>query len=138
MYVFVCDFVLSCFSHVRLCVTPWTVGFQTPLSMEFSRQEYWSGLPCPPPTYVCVCMCVCVCLCVSYFLQSIHLLKDTAFFHVFAIVNIAAVNIGLYMSFPISVLFFFFRQVTRRGICASYSSFIFSFLSDFCAVFCSG
>ena len=28
---------------------PWTVDHQAPLSMEFSRQEYWSGLPCPPP-----------------------------------------------------------------------------------------
>ena len=30
-------------------VTPWAVVHQAPLSMEFSRQEYWSGLPCPPP-----------------------------------------------------------------------------------------
>ena len=30
-------------------VTPWTAGHQAPLSMEFSRQEYWSGLPCPSP-----------------------------------------------------------------------------------------
>ena len=30
-------------------VTPWTVAHQAPLSMDFSRQEYWSGLPCPPP-----------------------------------------------------------------------------------------
>ena len=30
-------------------VTPWTVAHQAPLSMEFSRQEYWSGLPFPPP-----------------------------------------------------------------------------------------
>ena len=30
-------------------VTPWTVALQAPLSMGFSRQEYWSGLPCPPP-----------------------------------------------------------------------------------------
>ena len=29
-------------------VTPWTVALQAPLSMRFSRQEYWSGLPCPP------------------------------------------------------------------------------------------
>ena len=29
--------------------TPWTVACQTPLSMGFSRQEYWSGLSCPPP-----------------------------------------------------------------------------------------
>ena len=41
--------VLSCFSHVRLCVTLWTIAGQTPLSTEFSRQEYWSDLPCPPP-----------------------------------------------------------------------------------------
>ena len=36
-------------SHIWLFVTPWTVTHQTPLSMGFSRQEYWSGLPCPPP-----------------------------------------------------------------------------------------
>ena len=41
--------MLSRFSHVRLFVTPWIVARQTPLSMGFSRQEYWSGLPCPPP-----------------------------------------------------------------------------------------
>ena len=29
--------------------TLWTIALQAPLSMEFSRQEYWSGLPCPPP-----------------------------------------------------------------------------------------
>ena len=37
---------LSC---VRLFVTPWTVAHQAPLSMEFSNQEYWSGLPFPSP-----------------------------------------------------------------------------------------
>ena len=36
-------------SHVRLFVTPWTVVYQSPQSMEFSRQEYWSGLPFPSP-----------------------------------------------------------------------------------------
>ena len=40
--------MLSHFSCVWLFVTPWTVARQAPLSMEFSRQEYWSGLPCPP------------------------------------------------------------------------------------------
>ena len=39
-------FMLSC---VRLFVTPWTVAHQAPLSMGFSKQEYWSGLPCPSP-----------------------------------------------------------------------------------------
>ena len=33
----------------RLTLWPWTVAHQAPLSMGFSRQEYWSGLPCPPP-----------------------------------------------------------------------------------------
>ena len=41
--------VLSCFSRVRLLVTLWTVACQTPLSMGCSKQEYWNGLPCPPP-----------------------------------------------------------------------------------------
>ena len=36
-------------SGVRLFVTPWTVAGLTPLSMGFSRQEYWSGLPFPTP-----------------------------------------------------------------------------------------
>ena len=36
-------------SHVRLFATPWTVTCQAPLSMEFSRQKYWSGLPFPSP-----------------------------------------------------------------------------------------
>ena len=36
-------------SRVRLFVTPWTIAYQTPHSMEFSRQEYWSGLPFPSP-----------------------------------------------------------------------------------------
>ena len=36
-------------SHVWLSVTPWTVAHQAPLSMGFSRQEYWSGLPFLPP-----------------------------------------------------------------------------------------
>ena len=36
-------------SCVWLFATPWTVACQTPLSMKFSKQEYWSGLPCPSP-----------------------------------------------------------------------------------------
>ena len=50
MYIFLCDklkvlVTLSCPS----LATPWTVACQAPLSMEFSRQEYQSGLPYPPP-----------------------------------------------------------------------------------------
>ena len=36
--------MLSCFSPVQLCATPWTVAHQAPLSVGFSRQEYWRGL----------------------------------------------------------------------------------------------
>ena len=36
-------------SRVRLFVTPWTVAYKAPLSMGFSRHEYWSGLPFPSP-----------------------------------------------------------------------------------------
>ena len=41
--------VLSHFSCIQLFATLWTVAHQAPLSMGFSRLEYWSGLPCPPP-----------------------------------------------------------------------------------------
>ena len=37
------------FSHVQCFATLWTVAQQVPQSMGFSRQEYWNGLPCPPP-----------------------------------------------------------------------------------------
>ena len=41
--------MLSCFSCLQLFVMLWTVAHQAPLSMEFSRQEYWGGLPFPSP-----------------------------------------------------------------------------------------
>ena len=41
--------VISSLRHVRLFATLWTVARQAPLSMEFSRREYWSGLPFPSP-----------------------------------------------------------------------------------------
>ena len=44
-----CVCLFSRFSPVRLFATPWTVPCQTPLSLGFSRQEYWSGMPSPPP-----------------------------------------------------------------------------------------
>ena len=41
--------VVGSLSRIRLFAAPWTAAFQAPLSMGFSRQEYWSGLPFPPP-----------------------------------------------------------------------------------------
>ena len=48
-HMLLCVCLLSCFSRVWLFATLWTVACQIRLSMGFSRQEYWSGLPCPPP-----------------------------------------------------------------------------------------
>ena len=53
--IFCCELMCSCHDlHACMCaealfVTPGTVVHQSPLSMGFSRQEHWSGLPCPPP-----------------------------------------------------------------------------------------
>ena len=48
-----CDGLYLCevklLSRIRLFVTPWTIAYQVPPSMGFSRQEYWSGLPFPFP-----------------------------------------------------------------------------------------
>ena len=44
-----CACVLSRFSHIRLHATLWTVAGHAPLFKRFSRQEYWSELPCSPP-----------------------------------------------------------------------------------------
>ena len=60
MYVSVC--ALSRSSRVWLFVTLWSLAHQAPLSLGFSRQEHWSGLPCPPPgdlpdqgiSYICI------------------------------------------------------------------------------------
>ena len=41
-----CACMLSRFGHVQLSVTLWTVAYQAPQSMGFSKKEYWSGLPC--------------------------------------------------------------------------------------------
>ena len=43
--------LLSHFSRVRLCVTPEMAAYQAPLSLGFSRQEHWSGLPFPSPMH---------------------------------------------------------------------------------------
>ena len=50
--IFLLIHILSHFRHVWLHATLWTIAFQAPLSMGFSRQEYWSVLPCPPPGYL--------------------------------------------------------------------------------------
>ena len=92
--------VLSRFSHVQLFVTPWTVVHQAPLSIGFSRQEYWSALSSSRgssgprdwirvPYISCICRwvlyhycrlelgleywCVCVCVCVCIMMKTLPL-----------------------------------------------------------------
>ena len=49
MGLYVCVCVFELLSRFQLFVIPWTVVYQAPLSMECSRQEYWSGVPFPSP-----------------------------------------------------------------------------------------
>ena len=59
LYISICGYIgwhwlsfkseVKFLSRVQLFGTPWIVAYQAPLSLDFSRQEYWSGLPCPPP-----------------------------------------------------------------------------------------
>ena len=54
--VCVCVCVYLLVAQSRPTVTAWTVAHQAPLSMEFSRQDYWSGLPCPSPSLFSISM----------------------------------------------------------------------------------
>ena len=47
-----CKVKVKSLSHVRLFTTPWTAAYQAPLSMGFSRQEYWSGVPLPSLMFI--------------------------------------------------------------------------------------
>ena len=48
--------LLSRFSRVQLLATPWTAAYRAPPPMGFSRQEYWSGVSLPSPTYIHYCV----------------------------------------------------------------------------------
>ena len=49
LYILILEEEVKSLSRVRLFATPWTVAYQAPPAMGFSRQEYWSGLPFPSP-----------------------------------------------------------------------------------------
>ena len=91
-------------SRVRLLATPWNAAHQALPSLGFSRQEYWSGLPLPSPEWLAIAF--------SGFL-------------VLAIVNSAAVNNGIHVSFSILVSS---GYMPRSEIAGSYCGFIPSFL----------
>ena len=67
--------VLSRFSHVRLCATPWTAAHQAPLSTGFSRQEYWSVLRCPS-------LLTMACPCNLFLTVTEYSIKPSTIFHI--------------------------------------------------------
>ena len=79
--------LLSRFSHVRLCATPQTAALQAPLSLGFSRQEHWSGLPFPSCMHakslakLCLTLYVlsCVWLCVTLWTAAHQAPPSTGF-----------------------------------------------------------
>ena len=62
MYKCTCVYSQSESEVAESCLTD--VAYQAPLSMGFSRQEYWNGLPFCVYIYIYVCVCVCVCVCI--------------------------------------------------------------------------
>ena len=59
---YICLSIVKITQSCLTLVTPRTVARKVPLSIGFSRQEYWSGLPFSSPVYIYVCVCVCVCV----------------------------------------------------------------------------
>ena len=83
-----CHFLLQCMKvksesevapSCQLLATPWTVAYQAPLSVGFSRQEYWSGVPFPPPIYWSTQ--IYIFLIFYYVRMCVSLKLDTIFYH---------------------------------------------------------
>ena len=90
--------VLRHFSHVRLFATPWTVACQAPLSMVFSRQEYWSGLPFPSPNIFSYCQVIIPFYRYITFHLFIYQLMDAwVILHMAIMKNAAKISIQVFM-----------------------------------------
>ena len=91
---------------------------------------------------VCMCVCVCIYICIdiytyTYYIFFIHSSVDghLGCFHILAIVNNAALNTGVHVSFQIMI---FFRHMPRNGISRSYGRYICSFLRNVYTILHSG
>ena len=80
-------------SHVQLFVTPWMIAHQAPLAMEFSRQEYWRGLPFPTPGIFPTQGVN------QYFLGFLHLMHwqtdSLPLYHLAVVITVSLDNLGL-------------------------------------------
>ena len=95
-------------SHVQLFVTPWTVAYQAPLSMGFSRQEYWSGLPFPSVSLLLFCKYVLV-------IFKIPHISDIIWF-VFDLFHLVWWSLGPFMLLQMA-LFHSCSQLTSIPLC---------------------
>ena len=86
--------LLSRFSHVQFCATPWTVAYQAPLPMGFSRQEHWSEMPLPSPALVsavqqrqsAIFIPESPLFCISFPIRSEHSVKFPVLYNKFSVV----------------------------------------------------
>ena len=120
--------ILSHFSRVRFCATLWNAAHQTPLSMGFSRQEYWSGLPFPSlisiyylpynkrdngtktiesQVWLGVCVCVCIYIIVDLKLSALdHSLYspfDVILCQLWSVGTFFYVGFSLFLTWPIDL-----------------------------------
>ena len=112
--------LLSRFSRVRLCATPWTAAYQVPPSMGFSRQEYWSGLPLPSPNVPLVspvflkrCLVVPI---LQFSSISLHFSFQNAFFSLLAILCNSAFSWIYFSLFPLLFTSFLSSAICKGSL----------------------
>ena len=117
------------FSRVQLLVTPWTLACLAPLSMGFSRQEYWSGLPCPLPGDLPLCLHSCPAnrLISTIFLGSNYVYSKYMIFDFLFLTHFTLYNgLGCIHLIRTDSNVFFFMAEEYSVVCVYHSFFIHS------------